>query len=67
MFSWLRLKVRNAIMAGINDAVEELERQGANGHDDAHRLLEERVRLLPTPEDDRPAEKAPGTRKGKVG
>lgn len=51
MFAWLRAKVRNAILAGINDAVELVERQGANDNDEAPRELEERIRLLPAPEE----------------
>jgi hypothetical protein len=65
VFNWLRLKFRNAALAGINDAIEILERQGANDHDDALGLLEERVRLLPGPGDDRPAERQRGARKGR--
>lgn len=51
MFDWIRLKVRNAVLAGISDAVEYLEQRGTSGFDDAQQILEERLKLLPAPED----------------
>lgn len=63
MFDWLRLKVRNAVLGGIADAVDILERQGASASDDAPQVLEERVRLLPAPED-RQVEKKRGKSAG---
>jgi hypothetical protein len=47
MFNWLRAKIKNAVLMGIADAVEVLEKQGASESDNAVLLLEERVRLLP--------------------
>lgn len=66
MFAWLRLKVKNAILAGINDAVEAIERHDgraiAADPDDPERLLEERLRLLPAAGE----EEAPRAKRGKA-
>ncbi len=43
MFQWIRLKVRNAVLAGMNDAVEVMIGQGANDNDQAETLLNERL------------------------
>ena len=50
MFNWLRISVKQAVLAGINDAVEIMQSQGADEHDDAEHELEQRIRLLPAPE-----------------
>jgi hypothetical protein len=61
MFSWIRLKVKNAVLAGFADAVEVIERQEARTFapdtDDPERLLEERLRLLPAAEAEEPRPK----------
>lgn len=53
MFDWIRRKVKDAVLSGVGDALEYLQAQGAPD-DDAQRLLEERVRLLPAPDQERP-------------
>lgn len=51
MFNWIRAKVKNAIFAGINDAMEELEglevRSREQEGSDPRALLEQRLHLLP--------------------
>lgn len=49
MFEWLRAKVRNAVLAGVNDAVGVLQAQADEVPDEQQRLLEDRVKLLPPP------------------
>lgn len=49
MFSWIRAKVKNAILAGFNDAIEHLERTAGEVPDDPARLLAERT-ALPEPQ-----------------
>ena len=41
LFNWIRTKVRNAVLAGVNDAVEELDHSG----DDAAGEAVSRLRL----------------------
>lgn len=54
MFDWIRSKVKNLILAGVNDAVAELVSQGANNHEMAGETLREQIRLLPAPEVEEP-------------
>lgn len=49
MFEWLRAKVRNAVLAGVNDAVGILQSQADEVPDEQQRLLEDRVKILSTP------------------
>lgn len=46
MFQWIRNRVKNAILAGINDAMEVLEGQAKCVPDDQEKLLSERVTIL---------------------
>lgn len=60
MFNWIRTKVRNAVLAGVADAVEVLQKQGGDDiGEDAEGVLEERIRLLPAPAQT-PAASRPG-------
>jgi hypothetical protein len=58
MFGWIRAKVRNAVLAGLNDAMEILEKQEARAFaadpEDPEWLLEQRLRLLPAVEAEEP-------------
>ncbi len=47
LFNWLRRSVRNAVLSGINDAVEALESDDGTGSEDVTPAL--RLRLLVTP------------------
>lgn len=49
MFEWIRAKVRNAVLAGVNDAMATLQTQAQDTPDDQERVLEERVKMLPAP------------------
>lgn len=42
MFTWIRNAVKRSVLAGVADALEQLQQQGAADSDDA----EERLRLL---------------------
>lgn len=54
MFSWIREKTKAAVLGGIADAMEYLERHGADRSDNAVQQIESRTALLPAPEEDRP-------------
>lgn len=49
MFEWIRAKVRNAVLAGVNDAMATLQTQAQDIQDGQERLLEEQVKMLPAP------------------
>jgi hypothetical protein len=56
-FSWLRRQVRNAVLAGLSDAVNEL----ADGDlDTAAALLRQRIEALPPPQAPEPEQNGHG-------
>lgn len=62
MFAWLRNKVREAILAGVHDALEHLDSQSNGDLALAAAELDARIRALPAP-----AEEEPVTRQRKGG
>lgn len=66
MFGMIRRYVFNAGLAGLNDLMEYLERNGARDAEDAPRLLEERGGQQPAPGGDRPSERPVRNGKGKA-
>jgi hypothetical protein len=50
LFGWIRKSVRNAVLSGINDAVDALEQDSdGTGREDALPALSLRLRLVATP------------------
>ena len=49
-FNWVRTKVRDAVLAGVNDAAEEIDRNDPGGVPTALASLRGRLQALPAPE-----------------
>jgi hypothetical protein len=51
MFNWLRTMARNAVLAGVNDAMDDLKKQAEGLPSDPALMLSETVALLPAPDE----------------
>jgi hypothetical protein len=49
-FAYIRAKVRDSVLAGLSDAVAEIERGDADGVPEALASLRGRLQALPAPE-----------------
>jgi hypothetical protein len=49
MFAWLRSKVRDSILAGVQDALQEIDGDSAAPPVDVLALLRSRLQSLPAP------------------